>query len=217
LFLSLDVHSFVREDANAMHAILNSWVLSFICLSMIVAAIIDGWKLKVPNWLTFPLILSGLLLGLLHDSGVLGTATGEGGFWAALAGTGLGCLLLLPVYAIGGMGGGDVKMQMGFGAWVGAYYGLASTETRPGALGIIFGAFCLAAIVGAILAVVMMLVRGQLRQNLANASEILGDIFGGAKGVQDVADRAQARKPRMHLLPYGIPLCIGFITYLASL
>jgi prepilin peptidase CpaA len=201
----------VREDANAMHAILNSWVLSFICVSMIVAAVIDGWKLKVPNWLTFPLILSGWALGLLHDCGVLGLETG------ALAGTGIGCLLLLPLYAIGGMGGGDVKMQMGFGAWVGAYYGLASTETRPGALGIIFGAFCVAAIIGAILALVMMLVRGQLRQNLANANEIIGDMFGGAGSVQEVADRATARKPRMHLLPYGIPLCIGFVTYLASL
>jgi prepilin peptidase CpaA len=200
-----------------MHAILNSWVLSFICVSMIVAAVIDGWKLKVPNWLTFPLILGGWGLGILHDSGLLGTDTGVGGFGAALAGTALGCLLLLPVYAIGGMGGGDVKMQMGFGSWVGAYYGLASTETRPGALGIVFGAFCVAAIVGAVLAVVMMLVRGELRQNMANVSEILGDIFGGAKNVQDVADRATARKPRMHLLPYGIPLCIGFIAYLATL
>lgn len=202
---------------QTVYAILNSWVLSFICVSMIVAAVIDGWKLKVPNWLTFPLIFGGWTLGLLHDWSLLGLETGTGGFWASLAGTGLGCLLLLPVYAIGGMGGGDVKMQMGFGAWVGAYYGLASTETRPGALGIILGAFCVAAVIGAILAIIMMLARGQLRQNLANANEIIGDVFGGAGTVQEVADRATARKPRMHLLPYGIPLCIGFITYLATL
>jgi hypothetical protein len=29
-----------------------------------------------------------------------------------------------------------------------------------------------------------------------------------------VADKAAQRKPRMHLLPYGIPLCLGFIGYL---
>jgi hypothetical protein len=29
-----------------------------------------------------------------------------------------------------------------------------------------------------------------------------------------VAARAAERKPRMHLLPYGVPLCIGFIGYL---
>src|SRR5262245_60539549 len=103
-----------------MSAILNSWVLSFICAAMIVAAVIDGWKLKVPNWLTFPLILGGWALGSFHDFGLLGSQTGVGGFGAALAGTALGFALLLPLYAIGGMGGGDVKMQMAFGAWVGA-------------------------------------------------------------------------------------------------
>ena len=34
---------------------------------MIVAAVIDGWKFKVPNWLTLPLVLSGWAIGLLHD------------------------------------------------------------------------------------------------------------------------------------------------------
>ena len=50
-----------------MHFILSHWPLTFICAAMIVAAVIDGWKLKVPNWLTFPLILSGWGLGVLHS------------------------------------------------------------------------------------------------------------------------------------------------------
>src|SRR5262245_45329461 len=95
---------------------LANWPLLFICLAMIVAAVIDGWKLKVPNWLTFPLVLSGWLLGLLHNFDLL-PSTGTGGIGASLAGTALGFALLWPVYAIGGMGAGDVKMQMGFGAW----------------------------------------------------------------------------------------------------
>ena len=36
----------------------------------------------------------------------------------------------------------------------------------------------------------------------------------GAKGIGEAADKAAARKPTMHLLPYGIPLCLGFISYL---
>ena len=36
-----------------MQHILSNWPLTFICAAMIVAAVIDGWKLKVPNWLTF--------------------------------------------------------------------------------------------------------------------------------------------------------------------
>src|SRR5438045_1545120 len=102
---------------------LANWPLLFVCAAMVVAAVIDGWKLKVPSWLTLPLIISGWGLGLLHNCGLL-EGTGIGGIGAALAGTFLGFALLLPVYAIGGMGAGDVKMQMGFGSWAGAYFGL---------------------------------------------------------------------------------------------
>lgn len=185
---------------------LANWPLWFVCLAMVVAAVIDGWKLKVPNWLTFPLILSGWLLGLLHNFGLL-EATGQGGIGAALAGTALGFALLLPVYAIGGMGAGDVKMQMGFGSWVGAIFGLAD------GLSIIFWAFAVAVIIGGIIAAAMIVVRGQYRRNITNTREIVGDLFG-AKNIGEVADRAAQRKPRLHLLPYGIPLCLGFVGYL---
>ena len=58
--------------------ILAHWPLLFICSAMVVAAVIDGWKLKVPNWLTFPLVLSGWALGLLHSFGLFTTWTGGG-------------------------------------------------------------------------------------------------------------------------------------------
>jgi prepilin peptidase CpaA len=195
-----------------MTTLLSHWPLWFISVAMIVAAVIDGWKLKVPNWLTLPLIVSGWLLGLTHNFGWLPEGTGVGGIGSALAGTALGFALLFPVYAIGGMGGGDVKMQMGFGSWVGAFFGLAATETRPGAMGIIFWAFCLAVLIGGVLATIMILVRGQFRRNLANTRAILGDLF--VSGVGEAADKATKRKPTMHLLPYGIPLCLGFLSYL---
>ena len=35
--------------------------------------------------------------------------------------------------------------------------------------------------------------------------------------VAETAEKAAKRKPRMHLLPYGIPLCLGFISYLIYL
>jgi len=196
-----------------MQFILAHWPLWFICVAMIVAAVIDGWKLKVPNWLTFPLVLSGWALGLAHNCGWL-EGSGSGGIGAALAGTALGFALLAPVYAIGGMGAGDVKMQMGFGAWVGAFYGLSSTDVHPeGALWIILKAFCLAAVIGGVLALIMIAARGQYRRNLSNTRSILGDLFTSSK-VSAVAEKAAERKPRMHLLPYGIPLCLGFISYL---
>ncbi|HKI33139.1 MAG TPA: A24 family peptidase [Gemmataceae bacterium] len=188
---------------------LANWPLLFVCAAMVVAAVIDGWKLKVPNWLTLPLILSGWAFGLLHNCGLL-AGSGDGGLGAALAGTVLGFALLLPVYAIGGMGAGDVKMQMGFGSWVGAFFGLWP------ALGVIWWAFAVAVLIGGVIAAVMMAVRGQYRRNLANTREIVGDWLG-AKGVGEVAEKAAVRKPRLHLLPYGIPLCLGFVGYLVYL
>ena len=47
-----------------------NWPLLLVCLGMIACAVIDWWKLKVPNYLTFPLILGGWLLGALHNFGV---------------------------------------------------------------------------------------------------------------------------------------------------
>ena len=184
---------------------LANWPLLFICGAMVVAAVIDGWKLKVPNWLTFPLVVSGWLLGLLHNFGVL-EATGTGGIGASLAGTAVGFALLWPVYAIGGMGAGDVKMQMGFGAWMGAYFGLWQ------GMATVFYAFAAAAIIGGIMAMAMIAIRGQYRRNMANTREIVGDLF--TTGAEEAADRAAKRKSRMHLLPYGIPLCLGFVGYL---
>ena len=188
---------------------LDHWPLLFISAAMIVAAVIDGWKLKVPNWLTYPLVLGGWAFGLCHNFGWL-EGSGVGGIGASLVGTLTGFLLLLPVYAIGGMGAGDVKMQMGFGAWVGAFFGIAD------GLRIIWWAFAVAVLIGGLIALVMIIIRGRYRHNLANTRAIVGDLWS-APTVDDVAGRAAQRKPRMHLLPYGIPLCLGFVGYLIYL
>jgi len=187
---------------------LNIWPIALVSLAMIVAAIIDGWKLKVPNALTFPLIISGWILGLFNTFQIL-PDSGIGGIGGSLTATLLGFALIFPVYAIGGMGAGDVKMQMGFGAWVGAYYSFAQAQY------IVLIAFCWGAIIGGIIAFFMILFRKQIATNLLNTREILSDL--ATKSVDETEQKAAARKPRMHLLPYGIPLCLGFLGYLAYL
>lgn len=184
----------------------ENWPLWIVIVAMIVCAVIDGWKLKVPNKLTFPIILSGWLLGLLHDAGILGEPF-QGGIGASLAGTALGFFLLFPIYAVGGMGGGDVKMQMGFGAWIGAFYG-----TGEG-LWVVLYSFCIAVLIGGVIAVVMMACRGDLGTNWGNTRAILRDWLTSGS-IAKMADRASQRKSRMHLLPYGIPLCLGSVGYL---
>src|SRR5262245_49959015 len=79
---------------------------------------------RIPNWLTFPFILSGLALGVLHTVGIP-TDAGVGGIEAALLGTVWGLVLCLPAYIPHVVGAGSVKLQMGVSAWIGAFYGVS--------------------------------------------------------------------------------------------
>jgi prepilin peptidase CpaA len=205
--------------AAAFPAGTNFGPLVVICAGMVLAAFIDGWALKVPNWVTLPLVLSGWMLGLLHDCGVP-VDSGTGGFGMAVAGTFLGFGLLLPMLLIRGVGEGDVKMQMGFGAWAGAFFGTTGPAgpadlTGLHALGVVFWAFCFGAIAGGAFGLVMIVIRGKFGQNARTVAEIMGDlqlIAGGSP--MEAARRAQERRSRWVKLPYGIPLCVGFLLYL---
>ncbi|MGA2501986.1 MAG: A24 family peptidase, partial [Tepidisphaeraceae bacterium] len=117
-----------------------------------------------------------------------------------LLGTAVGLGLLLPAYAIGGMGAGDVKLLGGVGAWM-------WTEAT-------FLAFCWSAIVGGVLAVVMVLVSGQWSKHRHQFFAILGEITA-VRNPAELSARAAGRKSSMTLLPYGIPIAIGTIAYFA--
>lgn len=184
-----------------------------IAFGMVLAAVVDGWAYKVPNWATLPLILSGWMLGGLHSAGVA-VDGGAGGFGAALAGTAVGFGLLFPLLAVGGVGVGDVKMQMGFGAWAGAFFG-AGGPGSPSWLGVVVAAFCVAAVVGGLFGLIMILIRGKFRENARTVSEIMVDLQLFASGrTKTAARRAHERRGRWVKLPYGIPLCVGFLLYL---
>jgi prepilin peptidase CpaA len=172
------------------HALADHWPIWLLSVMLVVAAVIDGWKLKVPNWLTFPLVISGI---------VYSTATfGWAGLGWSLAGTAVGLGLLLPAYAIGGMGAGDVKLLAGVGAWIWA------TDT--------FYAFCVSAIAGGVIAIVMILARRQWQHHYAQFMGILTEIVV-VRNPDDLSTMAAERKSSMLLLPYGIPIAIGSIAY----
>ena len=187
----------------------NYGPLIVICVGMILAAVIDGWAFKVPNWLTLSLVVSGWAIGLLHTVGVP-VDSGTGSIWASLLCTAIGFALLFPLLAIVGMGQGDVKMLMGFGAWIGAYFG------GRDAIEILIWAFCLGAVVGGLCGIVMMVIRRKFKKNLSNFREIAVDLKVLATvGPGAAAARSSQRRPGWDRLPYGIPLCIGFLGYLA--
>lgn len=159
---------------------------------LILAAVIDGLKLKVPNWITFPMIISGWL--------VSSYLFGWGGLVSTLIGTGIGLALLLPAYAIGGMGAGDVKLLAGVGAWV---WGPVT-----------FFAFCVSAMIGGVIAVGMVLCSGKVRHHVFQFRAIASEI-AIVRNPEELACAAAERKSTMMLLPYGIPIAIGTIGYFA--
>jgi len=168
----------------------ENWHVKFVCLVLIVAAWIDGKQLRVPNWLTFPLVLSGIV----YSTWVGGWA----GLGGSLLGTAVGLACLMPLYAVGGMGAGDVKLLAGVGAWLGAQ--------------VTFYAFCASTVVGAVIAVAMVTYRGAFRKHYENFLMIATEWLT-VKNPSELARIAAERKPQMFLLPYGIPICIGSIGY----
>jgi prepilin peptidase CpaA len=171
-------------------AIAEHWPVWLVTIVLVVAAVIDGIELKVPNWITFPFILGGWAYSTV--------AFGWEGLGWSLVGTVVGLALLLPPYAIGGMGAGDVKLLAGVGAWI---YG---THTAY--------AFAVSAIVGAVLAIAMVLARRSWSRHFAQFQIILNEILV-IRNPERLAAIAAERKPTMLLLPYGIPIAIGTIGY----
>lgn len=172
------------------HLLFDHWTVKLISAVLIWAAWIDGRQLRVPNWLTFPLILSGWAYNL--------AAGGWPGLQEAWLGTGVGLLCLLPLYAVGGMGAGDVKLLAGVGAWLGP--------------SVTFWAFALSTVVGGVMAVWMVVRRKSFAHHYANFWMILTE-FVSVKNPRELAQIAAERKPQMLLLPYGIPICVGSLAY----
>jgi len=168
----------------------QNWHVRLVCLVLIVAAYIDGKQLRVPNWLTYPMVLSGLVFNAW--------SAGWGGLGDGLIGMVVGLACLLPLYSVGGMGAGDVKLMAGIGAWLGAT--------------ITFYAFCVSTVVGAVMAVLMVLYRKAAVKHYAQLLTILNE-WMTIRNPKELSRLAAERKPTMYLLPYGIPICIGSIGY----
>lgn len=205
---------FVRHERAV-----NLGAIGVIAFGMLLAAFIDGYAFKVPNWCTLSLVLSGWYIGLLHDLGYYELIPGlinppaepalVGGILAAMACTAVGFFLLFPALFIGGMGEGDVKMTMGFGSWLGAYFGLGL------GVKILLWSFAVGVIIGGVFGVVIILIRNRVRASLANTRAIGEDLrVMATEGHEPGVRRANERRKEWIRLPYGVPLCAGFLGYL---
>lgn len=165
--------------------------LSFIvlCPVLLAAAVVDVRTGRVPNWLTLPAILIGLLL---HAGAGLAEG-GWGGLQEGLAASGLGLLAAFVPFAViffaGGIGGGDVKLMTAVGA-LGASW--------PMVLSTAFYALLLAAFA----AVALMIRHGLVRRTMAR---ILGAALTAAARVKP---NIPSDSPRV---PFAVGVCVGGI------
>jgi len=96
-----------------------------------VAVVTDIHQRRIPNVLVALMLGCGIVLNL--------SFLGVPGALSVLGGVVMGLLILIPVYALGGLGAGDVKLLVGVGSFLGPWGVLlagVSTLVLGGVLGI---------------------------------------------------------------------------------
>ncbi len=154
-----------------------------------VACATDLRSARIPNALTFGAIAAGLVFHLLAPQGA----------GAAFLGKGLlaGLLVFFPFFALGALGAGDVKLMAAIGAWIG---------WQPTLQVAIYGALA-----GGVLAVVVALWRGYLRQALRNIRTLLG--YWWLVGLKPLPELTLDAGKGLRL-PYALPIMVGLVVTL---
>jgi prepilin peptidase CpaA len=156
-------------------------------VALLVAA---GWldlrTRRIPNSLTLGLLLAGLLLRSFEGFGSLGTG---------LLGAGLGLALAVVLFGVGALGGGDGKLLIGVGAFLGH-------EEFVGAL-------LLIGVLGGILGVVEAVRRRVILPAMLNAVGMMRRwVTLGRSG-----EARTLESPGAVAVPYGVAIALGSIIW----
>jgi prepilin peptidase CpaA len=155
---------------------------------------------RIPNKLVVLGLLAGLTLqaAVTPGAGLFSEPFGALGLLKASAGMVLGLVLLLPMYALGAMGAGDVKLMAMLGAFLGPLD--------------ILGAGLSSVLAGGLLALLVALFQGSLRKVTANVKVmVLGSVLRGMSGGSARIDAPLAATGQ---LPYAVAIAAGTVSYL---
>jgi prepilin peptidase CpaA len=159
-------------------------LLIFALVLAITAAVFDVQQHRIPNWLTYP----GIVLGLVLRGVLFG--------WKGLIGAGEGFLLaggiMFLFYAVRAMGAGDVKLMAAIGSLVG-----------PGHAIVVLLA---TAICGGVMAIVYAVYRGRMWATLKNLGSVLW--FHARSGLQ-AHPELNLDNPIALRMPYGLAIALG--------
>jgi prepilin peptidase CpaA len=160
-----------------MHGTQFIWMLT-LALTFL-AALLDWRSRRIPNWLTVPGLLSGVVVHALIG--------GWHGTLFALEGAGLALLILLPLVMLRALGAGDWKLMGAVGAFVGPVMFLF----------VLFGSI----LASGIMAIVQVYRTGRVLETLKNMVTLVRGFFtfGLKKNPQISLDN-----PRLLKLPFGV-------------
>src|SRR5579864_4637697 len=144
------------------------------------------WR-RIPNWLTVP----ALLVGVIADT----VLSGLSGLKASLLGAALGLALLLPFVLLRSLGAGDWKLAGALGAFTGP--------------GLLVDLLLASILVAGVMAVVLVIYKGRTRQTVRNIGHILVSLVTfRLPGTQVSLDNPDSLK-----IPYGVALAFTVVLY----
>jgi len=166
---------------------------------VLVAAVYDVRFRRIPNWIT----VSGAALGLLLNAFLSGPPDAWfslSGVWFSLRGLGLGFGVYFLLYLIRAMGAGDAKLMAAVGALVGWQDW--------------FGIFVITAILGGVMALIVVALRGRMKKTLWNVGFILSEMKSGRPAYLG-KEELDVRSPKSMGLPHGAVIAVGAVFFLA--
>jgi prepilin peptidase CpaA len=154
------------------------------------AAVEDYRTRRIRNWLTFSLILSGVVQAFFHDSGLSPAQS--------VLGLVVGFALPLTLFLLGAIGGGDVKLLAGVGAWLGA--------------AAVFKVFCTEAIIGMLIVLTQAALQGRLRILTRNSAMLAVNLLHvNEVGIEHMTLTGQSCKSVDRPLPFAVPVLAAVV------
>ena len=159
------------------------------------AAVGDLRSRRIPNTLTFALALAGILQSFFP----IHTVTPTQSLLGFLAGFGLPLIL----FFLGAVGGGDVKLFAGVGAWVGPQRILAI--------------FLLQAVIGMVMVLAQATWQRRLRALFRNSAVVtINLIHLNELGVDHVKETGLSCRSIDRYLPFAVPVLIAVLLLMAQ-
>jgi Flp pilus assembly protein protease CpaA len=155
----------------------------------LVAAVTDAGSRRIPNVLTMPVLLGGLVWALVMSGGM--------GLASSLAAVIILALPYVLLFVFAGGGAGDAKLMGALGAWLGLAQGVI-------VLGVV-------AMTGVVFAIGWAISRKKGKEVMSNMSLILMALMTAvvAKSGIGIALREAPTTSDMDTVPYGVAIFIG--------